>query len=358
MSIKADTTFQSKSLSSLLIVESTPSLLSHDRTVVCYISTWAVYRPGPGSYSIEDFDPKLCTVAIYAFAGLDVENDGIKSLDPWQDLEDGGGKGGYKKLTKFKETNKHLKVLLALGGWNEGSQNYSELAGHPDRRAKFVKKSLEFIQRFNFDGLDLDWEYPTQRGGQPQDKETFLLLVKELSAEFKKLNLYLSSAFGAPKNIIDAAYDIKRLAPYLDSMHIMCYDYFGAWDKKVGFNAPLENENDLNVKFSVEYLMKAGAPANKLVMGLPFCKDTKCSSRISFFLIHLFFADGRTFIAKSTGDYGDETNDVGFMGPYTGENGFMGYNEVGREYSYVNNSYQIVHFTFVDTFLDLFIAKE
>jgi chitinase len=133
------------------------SNLQHDKTVVCYISTWATYRPGPGSYKIEDFDPSLCTVAIYAFAGLEAETDSIRSLDPWQDLEEGGGLGGYKKLTRFKETNKHLKVLLAIGGWNEGSQKYSELAGHPDRRAKFVKQSSEFIRKYNFDGLDLDW---------------------------------------------------------------------------------------------------------------------------------------------------------------------------------------------------------
>jgi GH18 family chitinase len=48
--------------------------------VVCYISTWAVYRPGFGSYSLDDFDANLCTHAIYAFTGLDVETDFIKSL--------------------------------------------------------------------------------------------------------------------------------------------------------------------------------------------------------------------------------------------------------------------------------------
>lgn len=52
----------------------------HNKTVVCYISTWAVYRPSRGSYSIDNFDPNLCTIAIYAFAGLDPENDAIKSL--------------------------------------------------------------------------------------------------------------------------------------------------------------------------------------------------------------------------------------------------------------------------------------
>lgn len=250
--------------------------------------------------------------------------------DPWQDLADGGGKAGYQRLTDYKKTHRHLKVLLAIGGWNEGSKNYSELAAHPDRRQRFVRQSLEFIKQHNFDGkfdcaesvfklifatnvlgLDLDWEYPTLRGGQPQDKETFVLLVKELSAEFKKHKLHLSSAFGASKKTIDSAYSIHNLAPYLDTLHIMCYDYFGAWDRKVGLNAPMENDNDLSVKYSIDYLLKLGAPAHKIILGLPFY--------------------GRTFITSKDGEgnLGDESlDDQGFRGPFTRENGFMGYNEV------------------------------
>jgi chitinase len=52
----------------------------HNKTVVCYISTWAVYRPGRGSFNIDNFDPSLCTIAIYAFAGLDPATDAIRSL--------------------------------------------------------------------------------------------------------------------------------------------------------------------------------------------------------------------------------------------------------------------------------------
>lgn len=145
----------------------------------------------------------------------------------------------------------------------------------------------------------------------PQDKETFVLLVKELSTEFRKHKLYLSSAFGAAKRTIDSAYNVKALAPYLDSMHIMCYDYYGSWDRKVGLNAPLENDEDLNVKFSIDYFLKLGAPAEKLIMGLPFY--------------------GRTFVAQPNGDLGDVTDDQGFAGPFTRENGFMGYNEICLE---------------------------
>lgn len=52
----------------------------HGKVVVCYISTWAVYRPGQGAYSIDNFDPSLCTHVVYAFAGLDPQQSAIKSL--------------------------------------------------------------------------------------------------------------------------------------------------------------------------------------------------------------------------------------------------------------------------------------
>lgn len=53
---------------------------THDKVVVCYISTWAVYRPGHGAYSIDNFDPSLCSHVVYAFAGLDPIQSAIKSL--------------------------------------------------------------------------------------------------------------------------------------------------------------------------------------------------------------------------------------------------------------------------------------
>lgn len=96
----------------------------------------------------------------------------------------------------------------------------------------------------------------------------------------------------------------------------MTYDFFGTWDKKIGFNAPLESEENadteeirnLNVKFSIDYFIKLGAPKEKLMLGLPFY--------------------GRTFITTKNGNHGDESDETGFAGPYTRENGFNGYNEI------------------------------
>lgn len=146
------------------------------------------------------------------------------------------------------------------------------------------------------------------RGGETIDKQNFVSLVKELRDSFRPYKLLLTSAFGASKKVIDEGYDIPQLSKYLDYLHIMCYDYGGAWDKRITANAPLQNNNNLDVETSIKYLIKLGASPSKIVLGLPFY--------------------GRTFITPHEGNFGDASNDNGFQGNFTRENGFMGYNEI------------------------------
>ena len=40
------------------------------------------------------------------------------------------------------------------------TNKYSKLVNSPSARAKFVRHAVNFIEEHNFDGLDLDWEYP------------------------------------------------------------------------------------------------------------------------------------------------------------------------------------------------------
>lgn len=221
-----------------------------------------------GAFAIEKFDPNLCTHAVHSFAGLDITQAAIKSLgkywalllfsiqvingfnnflDPWQDLKDNYGLNGYERLTGLKRIYPHLKVSLAIGGWIEGSKNYSLLAADSCLRKKFVKQVRHFLCKYNFDGLDLHWKYPTERGGEPSDRENFVLLAKELREEFSQHNLILTAAIGSTKYLIDQAYDVPELSKYLDFIHVMCYDYQGHWDNKIGYNAPLMGENALDV---------------------------------------------------------------------------------------------------------------
>lgn len=52
-------------------------------------------------------------------------------------------------------------MLLALGGWNDSAgDKYSRLVNNRSARKKFIAHAVEFLEKYDFDGLDLDWEYP------------------------------------------------------------------------------------------------------------------------------------------------------------------------------------------------------
>ncbi|XP_049845623.1 probable chitinase 2 [Schistocerca gregaria] len=293
------------------------SPLGHNKAVVCYVSSWAVYRPGNGVFTVSDINPNICSHLVYAFAGLNATDNTIITLDKYNDLEEDYGKGNYKKITGLKNQYPHLKVSIAIGGWNEGSANYSHMASTPTTRQQFIRSVVNFLRKYNFDGLDLDWEYPTQRGGVPSDRENFVALVRELRQEFDKNGWLLTAALGASTAVIEKAYDVPMLGKYLDYMHIMCYDYHGTWDKMTGANAPLYGSSPsdtLSVDNSIRYYLKLGAPAKKLLMGVPLY--------------------GRTFMSDANanmGGLGAPAEEKSFQGPYTKEDGYMGYNEICLE---------------------------
>ncbi|XP_069998755.1 probable chitinase 2 [Penaeus vannamei] len=286
---------------------------SHEQEVVCYLASWAVYRPGMGKFNIEDIDPSLCTTLIYSFAGLNETTYTMMLLDPEYDVN----KRALERFVNLKSLNPRLKVLIAIGGWTEGSTKYSAMAMSRASRKKFIDSAIAFIQHHRLDGLDLDWEYPANRGGAPEDKENFVYLVKELREAFRPYGWMLTAAVAAGKSTIDTAYDIDDLANSLDFLHIMAYDYHGKWDRRTGHNAPLysredepEEEKMLNVASTLKVYLDEGAPPEKLVLGLGFY--------------------GRTFNLADPQENGiaAPTLTTALAGPYTKEEGFMGYNEI------------------------------
>lgn len=253
-----------------------PSNVTAERkNVVCYYGSWAVYRPGLGKFDVENIDPFICTHIIYGFIGLGSDNK-VKVLDAYNDLEENWGKGAMKRFTGLKSKNPELKAMVAIGGWNEGSERYSDMVGNAASRRTFIDSVLEFVPSQNFDGLDLDWEYPAHRGGKPEDKNNFDLLMAELRTEFDKRGLLLTAAVSAGEATIRNAYNVPNMARYLDFIHIMAYDFHGAFDKYAHHHSPLYEHPDdrahgsetFNMAYSVKIWHELGAPYNKLVLGL------------------------------------------------------------------------------------------
>lgn len=185
--------------------------------------------------------------------------------------------------------NTDLKIMLSVGGWYDSA--YFTMAANKKYREQFVKSIVSWITAFDFDGVDIDWEYPTEEhckepippnfiGNQEvpkvcqaagatsdtvidcmacgegdksacqytarmNDPENYLAFFEELR---KQLN-----AIGGKKYVISVAVpafpsyvdriDIKRLGDSIDFLNVMLYDINGAFNDPplTNFNAPLYN---------------------------------------------------------------------------------------------------------------------
>ena len=84
----------------------------------------------------------------------------------------------YERFNDLKKINPNLKTLLAVGGWNLASAPFTKMVATAESRQDFADHSVTFLKSNGFDGLDLDWEYPANRGSPSGDKEKFTLLIK------------------------------------------------------------------------------------------------------------------------------------------------------------------------------------
>jgi len=283
--------------------------------IFCYYGSWTTYRPGIAQFDVENIDSSLCTHIVYSFMGL---NGGvIASLDPFNDFEDNWGKGSLTRFANLAHNN-GLKALMAIGGWNEGSIKYSQMAATQVGRDFFADSVVTFLKKYNFDGLSVDWEYPTQRGGYPEDKENYSLLLETLSNKLHVDGLIVTVAVGADPTIAEEGYEFQKVAQYADYINLMSYDYHTATsDNVTGINSPLyappggnPNDTKLNTDYSVNQWLNGGAPASKLLIGIPMY--------------------GRTYTLADPNNYGlgAPIIDSGAAGLYTGEPGFLAYYEI------------------------------
>ncbi|KAG8229432.1 hypothetical protein J437_LFUL000954 [Ladona fulva] len=295
-----------------LAAEAKPKPKDSGKRVVCYFASWAGYRNGQGTFEPENLDPTICTHAIYTFASLDATTAEVVPADAWNDLSSGGGKGFYDRFVRLKSKNPNLKVLLAVGGWNEGSSKYSMMASNPAGRSRFITSAIKLLKEHRFDGMDFVWLYPGSRGGAAADKENYATLLGEMRTAFDQENLMLTAALPAVENILEWGYDIDAVVRNLDFINVLSYDYRGSFDRLTGLQAPLHFQDPLllDVDGTMKMYINKGVPSDMLVMGIA--------------------ASGQTFTLSDPNQngLGAAITGAGQAGKWTQQPGFIGYFEI------------------------------
>jgi len=189
----------------------------------------------------------------------------------------------YAYLVGLRKQNPGLTVLTSVGGWL-WSTNFSDVCLTAASRKTFIDSVMAFLARYDLDGLDIDWEYPGMIGAghpfRPEDKQNFTALVKELRTRFDQQtrhthrHLYLTMAAGSSNEFIEHT-EMDKVQKYLDTVNLMAYDYYEPdSDKITGHHAPLftsdADPKKVSADASVQAFEKAGVPADKMTLGLPF----------------------------------------------------------------------------------------
>jgi chitinase len=285
---------------------------SKGRELVGYYIQWGIYGRG---YTVKNVETsgsaaRLSTIN-YAFGNVAPNAAGdivCQSGDPWADYGvpwdattsvDGKPsswpfQGNFQQLKALKGLHPKLKVLMSLGGWT-WSKYFSDAALTPESRAKLVSSCIDLFIKGNladtppgtgagvFDGFDIDWEWPGSDGNvgniiRPEDKQNFTKLLAEFRRQLDALGRgYILTAFlpAAPSKV-DAGFEVSKIFRYLDWGTVQGYDLHGAWEATTNHQSNLfpSPADPTSPRFSVSstiaaYLVR-GAPANELVVGMPF----------------------------------------------------------------------------------------
>ncbi|MDD3201405.1 MAG: glycosyl hydrolase family 18 protein [Bacteroidales bacterium] len=178
---------------------------------------------------------------------------------------------GLHAITGLKEIKPSLKVLLSIGGW--GSGRFSEMVSDEALRHAFAQDCKRVIDEFNLDGIDFDWEYPTNSvaliSSAPEDTRNFTALMKEVRTAIGKDKLLTLATSASGKYI-----DFPAIEPFVDFVNIMTYDFVMTEPFHHAGLYPSSLTGSMSCYESVLAHVKAGFPIEKLVLGIPFYPRT------------------------------------------------------------------------------------
>ncbi len=164
-----------------------------------------------------------------------------------------------------------VKVLVSIGG-GDGIQGprFNKMAKSESTRQAFVVNVRHFLKKYGYDGVDIDWEVPNAA-----DRANCTTVMQELRNGLPSPWLITMAVTADPRGY-GQGLDIPALAPILDFMNVMTYDYYGTWSGATGLVSPLlqdpaDPQQAGSVKTSMDlYANTYGVPLSELNIGFPF----------------------------------------------------------------------------------------
>lgn len=149
--------------------------------------------------------------------------------------------------------NNNVKVFISVGGWSGSSVDatFEALGASPTARANFINNMVNFVNQYNLDGVDIDWEYP-----KASSAGNYSALMSGLSTAMHSRGKLLTAAVVSDGSAADGV--AADVFGYVDWLNIMAYD---------GGEPHANYDWSIN---SLNFWLNRGLPASKAVLGVPF----------------------------------------------------------------------------------------
>ncbi|MEU8087895.1 phosphatidylinositol-specific phospholipase C domain-containing protein [Micromonospora sp. NPDC049101] len=267
------------------------------RRVIGYFNGSRTGADGKPSYLVKNMPWSKLTHINYAFArvennrisvGADGPNNPATGMTwnvPGTEMDQSlPYRGHFNLLTTYKRQHPRVKTLISVGGWAE-SRGFYGMTTNADGTTNqagintFSDSVVDFLGRYGFDGVDIDFEYPTvlDDTGNPNDwndarsrrkglPTSYTALMKTLREKLDRASAtngryyLLTSATSASGYLVRGMENQKALR-YQDYTNLMAYDYHGSWNEVVGPNAALHDDGkdpELSDLYSTPEYQKIG----------------------------------------------------------------------------------------------------
>lgn len=286
------------------------------RKIVGYFPEWAYKSEAQAYFDVADLQWDSLTHIQYSFAMIDPQTNKIKFGDEHAAIKEDFSnhelthkgkkveldptlpyKGHFNILQTMKKQYPDVDLLISVGGW-AGSRGFYTMLDTDAGINTFADSCVDFIRTYGFDGVDIDFEYPssTSQSGNPDDfdlseprraklNERYNLLMKTLREKLDAASKtdgkdYLLTAAVTASSWVLGGVSSNEYAKNLDFLSVMSYDFHGGWNEFVEnlaniYPDPADKETSamlmpvLNMDWAYRYY-RGVLPSEKILMGIPY----------------------------------------------------------------------------------------
>lgn len=160
-----------------------------------------------------------------------------------------------------KAHNDGARVFVAVGGWSYEGKSlqpvFEEVASSDETRKLLVENICAFVDEYNLDGVELDWEHPNKNTIADYEKLT-VELSEALKLKGKEMTAALNGAWSKTEGPEPSMVLTDKCLESYSFINVMAYDTNNADHSPLWFS-----------ETSIEYWLNRGVAAEDIVIGMP-----------------------------------------------------------------------------------------